>query len=110
MANRLVLDAMIRRADFWQKGASETLDITTSAKAAASITFENLRSDSNFVLSLRKPDFQRETNQWSVAQAVTFIQSFIDGDLVPSVILWQSDEGFILRLMEPIESAVCELG
>ncbi|WP_374846569.1 HNH endonuclease [Brucella ciceri] len=98
MANRLVLDAMIRRADFWQKGASETLDITTSAKAAASITFENLRSDSNFVLSLRKPDFQRETNQWSVAQAVTFIQSFIDGDLVPSVILWQSDEGFIFAI------------
>jgi hypothetical protein len=29
---------------------------------------------------------------------VTFIQSFIDGDLVPSVILWQSDEGYIFAI------------
>lgn len=98
MAARLVLDAMIRRADFWQKGADKSGDSSASAKPASSITFENLRSDSNFVLSLRKPDFQRETNQWSVNQALTFIQSFIDGDLVPSVILWQSDEGFIFAI------------
>lgn len=98
MANRLVLDAMIRRADFWQKGSTNSTENSASAKAASSITFENLRSDSNFVLSLRKPDFQRETNQWSVNQAHVFLQSFIDGDLVPSVILWQSDEGFIFAI------------
>lgn len=98
MAPRLVLDAMIRRADFWQKGSTKPGDSSASAKPASSITFENLRSDSNFVLSLRKPDFQRETNQWTVNQALTFIQSFIDGDLVPSVILWQSDEGFIFAI------------
>lgn len=98
MANRLVLDAMIRRADFWQKGSTNAVDNSASAKPASSITFENLRSDSNFVLSLRKPDFQRETNQWSVNQALVFLQSFIDGDLVPSVILWQSDEGFIFAI------------
>lgn len=98
MANRLVLDAMIRRADFWQRGSDKSVDGSASAKQASSITFENLRSDSNFVLSLRKPDFQRETNQWSVNQALTFLQSFIDGDLVPSVILWQSEEGFIFAI------------
>lgn len=98
MAQRLVLDAMIRRADFWQKGSANLGEHSNSAKPTASITFENLRSDSNFVLSLRKPDFQRETNQWSVGQALTFIQSFIDGDLVPSVILWQSNEGFIFAI------------
>lgn len=98
MTNRLVLDAMIKRADFWQKGVSNPIDQTASAKPTASITFENLRSDSNFVLSLRKPDFQRETNQWSVSQALVFLQSFLDGDLVPSVILWQSDEGFIFAI------------
>lgn len=98
MANRLVLDAMIRRADFWQRNGDNPGDKSASAKPAASITFENLRNDSNFVLSLRKPDFQRETNQWTVNQAVSFIQSFIDGELVPSVILWQSDEGFIFAI------------
>lgn len=95
MAVRLVLDAMIRRADFWQKESTTSTDNSASAKAASSITLENLGSESNFLLSLRKPDFQRETNQWSVTQAHAFLQSFVDGDLVPSVILWQSDEGFI---------------
>src|SRR5690606_34572798 len=90
--------AMIRRADFWQKGSEASSENSASAKPASSITFENLRNDSNFVLSLRKPDFQRETNQWTVNQALVFIQSFIDGDLVPSVILWQSDEGFIFAI------------
>jgi len=98
MVARLVLDAMIRRADFWQKGSAQSSEKSASAKPASSITFENLRSDSNFVLSLRKPDFQRETNQWSVNQALTFLLSFIDGDLVPSVILWQSDDGFIFAI------------
>lgn len=98
MAKRLVMDAMILRADFWQKGSDQNVGNSASARLASSITFENLRSESAFVLSLRKPDFQRETNQWSPAQAVTFIQSFIDGDLVPSVILWQSDEGYIFAI------------
>ena len=98
MANRLVLDAMIQRADFWQKESGKKSYNTASAKPTSSITFENLRSDSNFVLSLRKPDFQRETNQWSVNQSLVFLQSFLDGDLVPSVILWQSDEGFIFAI------------
>ncbi len=92
------MDAMIRRADFWQKSTEKKPDTSASARLASSITFENLRTESAFVLSLRKPDFQRETNQWSPAQAVTFIQSFIDGDLVPSVILWQSDEGYIFAI------------
>lgn len=92
------MDAMIRRADFWQKGAEKKPDTSASARLASSITFENLRTESAFVLSLRKPDFQRETNQWSPAQAVTFIQSFIDGDLVPSVILWQSNDGYIFAI------------
>lgn len=98
MAKTLVMDAMIRRADFWQKGAEHDRATSASARPATSITFENLKSDSAFVLSLRKPDFQRETNQWSATQAVTFVQSFLDGDLVPSVILWQSDEGYIFAI------------
>lgn len=98
MANKLVLDAMIQRADFRQKEKSEAAKNSVSASPASSITFENLRRDSNFVLSLRKPDFQRETNQWSVKQALGFLQSFLDGELVPSAILWQSEEGFVFAI------------
>ncbi|WP_221937522.1 GmrSD restriction endonuclease domain-containing protein [Shewanella psychropiezotolerans] len=39
---------------------------------------------------MRKPDFQRETSDWTDDQLCEFIQSFIDGDLIPAVILWNS--------------------
>src|SRR4051794_11511525 len=39
---------------------------------------------------LRKPGFQRETNHWTPVQVVSLIQCFVEGDLIPSVILWSS--------------------
>ncbi|UDF03285.1 DUF262 domain-containing protein [Asticcacaulis sp. AND118] len=98
MATNVILDAMISRADFWQNNDHNAVEGSLTATKASSITFENLQASSNFVLSLRKPDFQRETNQWSVSQAVGFIQSFLDGELVPSVILWQSSDGFVFAI------------
>lgn len=46
---------------------------------------------------LRKPDFQRETNHWSPDQIATFIASFLDNEVIPSLILWKSP-GFIFVL------------
>ncbi len=40
---------------------------------------------------LRKPDFQRETNHWTSVQVVSFLESFLDNELIPSIILWQSE-------------------
>jgi hypothetical protein len=40
---------------------------------------------------LRKPDFQRETNHWTPKQVLTFLESFLDNELIPSLILWQSE-------------------
>ncbi len=95
MAHKLTLDAMIKRADFFQKKIGEQQELSVSAKPISSINFDTLRSDSNFILNLRKPEFQRETNQWSVDQAAGFIQSYIEGYFVPSVILWQSLDGYV---------------
>ncbi|MGH7029483.1 MAG: hypothetical protein ACREEZ_03565, partial [Stellaceae bacterium] len=33
-----------------------------------------------FATDLRKPDFQRETTQWSPAKVVDLIRSFLDAD------------------------------
>lgn len=95
MAQKLTLDAMIKRADFFQLNNEENHNSALSAKKLSSINFDSLKSDSNFVLNLRKPDFQRETNQWSVEQTIGFIQSFVEGFFVPSVILWQSTDGYV---------------
>lgn len=42
---------------------------------------------------MRKPDFQRETNEWDESKVLSFIESFVDGDLIPAVILWRSNSG-----------------
>jgi len=79
------LDALIPRADF---GANSEIDDT--------FDYFNMISISDFGKgslkgpNFRKPDFQRETNHWSPEQVVSLLESFVNGDLVPSVILWKS--------------------
>lgn len=85
-SNLVNLDAMIKREDF------------ATADASPSSSFENVSTISirDFTVggligpSLRKPDFQRETNHWRPEQVASLIECFVNGDLIPSVILWQS--------------------
>lgn len=85
--SRLVnLDAMIRRADF----ALVDGEIVSSFDALSMITLRDLAPGSLLPASLRKPDFQRETNHWAPEQVVSLLQCFVNGDLIPSVILWRS--------------------
>lgn len=86
MAEVVNLDALIPREDFL---ATEGPQGGESGKPSASLT--DLRKGENFSLTLRKPDFQRETAAWSPEAVCDFIKAFIDGDLIPSVICWQSE-------------------
>jgi hypothetical protein len=83
---RLVnLDAMIPRADF---AVIESGPVPTTEKIP-SIGTRDLKTDGVLPL-LKKPDFQRETNHWTPFQVAHLIKSFVDGDLIPSVILWRA--------------------
>ncbi|MEZ6115600.1 MAG: DUF262 domain-containing protein [Pirellulaceae bacterium] len=84
MAKTAVLDGMIKRADFAQQEESATFDLFEK------IQITQLESKSPILKLLRKPDFQRETNHWKPSQIATFIASFANGDLIPSLILWKS--------------------
>jgi hypothetical protein len=87
MPDTVVLDAMIVRDDFAVVGPSPQ----SAAEPIKALSIENLGANSMLVPLLRKPDFQRETNQWTPKQVVTFLESFLDNELIPSIILWQSD-------------------
>jgi hypothetical protein len=76
---------MIRREDF-----AVIESESQSAENIQSISIQSLQSDSFLVPMLRKPDFQRETNHWTPEQIVTFLESFLDNELIPSLILWRS--------------------
>lgn len=85
MAARVNIDAMIPRADFAVSEEHEfTLDLFQN------FPISNLEASSPIRNLLRKPDFQRETNHWNPTQLVTFIASFLDNELIPSLILWKS--------------------
>lgn len=85
------LDALIQREDFEASDAN-----ISSASKVASISINELKLNSGFFLpSVRKPDFQRETSDWDTEKVVRFIQSFVNGEFIPAVILWKSQAGLI---------------
>lgn len=84
MANRVHLDAMIPREDFAIEEEVFAIDLLKDFPIA------NLASDSSILKLLRKPDFQRETNHWTPEQVATFVASFLDNEVIPSIIFWKS--------------------
>lgn len=79
------LDALIQREDFEVQDNQDQ----KSGKKIETISIRDLENNSFFFPFLRKPDFQRETNEWEPQKICEFIKSFLDGDLIPALILWQ---------------------
>lgn len=83
------IDALIPREDF------EAQENPNPGKKKDSISIEDLKNNAFFYTSIRKPDFQRETNEWDEDKVAEFVSSFINGDLIPAVILWRSASGYL---------------
>lgn len=81
------LDALIPREDFEVDGGASVQGLADKLKIS-----ELVKGESFFYSSLRKPDFQRETSDWDKNKIAAFIKSFIEGDLIPSIILWQAGQ------------------
>lgn len=85
-ANGVNLDALIPREDFAASSAP------AKGNPTGTISIGQLADDSFLVQSLRKPDFQRETASWTPQKIVDLVSAFLDGDLIPAVILWRSGQ------------------
>ncbi|GAB2823701.1 hypothetical protein GCM10027176_30220 [Actinoallomurus bryophytorum] len=81
------MDALIPREDF---EAATTEPSTQSSILSTTMKITDLGPDSLMYNVLRKPDFQRETANWSPEKVAELVGSFLEGDLIPSVILWRS--------------------
>jgi hypothetical protein len=77
------LDALIQREDF------ESGDVV-SATGEPLFKLEELESQRMYFKTLRKPDFQRQTADWSPEMIVGLVKSFLDGEVIPALILWHS--------------------
>lgn len=79
------LDAMILREDFALADGDASIYEKVNTISLRDFTQGGLLGP-----NLRKPDFQRETNHWDPEQIASLLECFVNGDLIPSVILWQS--------------------
>lgn len=82
MASNVNLDALIPREDFEAQLSSD------DAQFSDTVRIQELEERSFFYRALRKPDFQRESSEWDSRRVVELVKTFISGDLIPSVILW----------------------
>lgn len=90
MTDKINLDSLIPREDLALVGEQ-----SRGWKKKESITATDLCADEFFLLNLFKPDFQRETTDWDYTKICDFVSSFLQGELIPAVILWQSADGKI---------------
>lgn len=88
-AHPVNLDAIIRREDF---AVSLEPEKVQAVEEAPKLKIMELEADSFMYRKLRKPDFQRKTAHWPPAKVAAFIKSFVAGDLIPALILWQSPD------------------
>lgn len=85
--SKVNLDALIPREDFEVDGGAEAQNLGDKLKVS-----ELVKGQGFFYSSLRKPDFQRETSDWDKNKIASFVKSFVEGDLIPSIILWQAGQ------------------
>jgi hypothetical protein len=88
MAATLVnLDALVPREDF------ETVSIEMATQPSSlgdKMRTADLAPGSLWYTVMRKPDFQRETANWTPEKIAELVICFLEGDLIPAVILWRS--------------------
>jgi Protein of unknown function DUF262 len=88
MPTQLVnLDAMIPREDFEEREASA---VAGARRSITEIRVEDLEQGRPLFATLRKPDFQRVTANWSSDKVADFVNSFMNEEFVPSLIMWES--------------------
>ena len=68
------LDALIPREAFEIKDQPER----NMGRSILTIGIRDLEQSSFFYPFLRKPDFQRETNEWDATKICEFIESFLE--------------------------------
>ncbi|BEP27830.1 HNH endonuclease family protein [Helicovermis profundi] len=88
----VTLDALILREDF---EITSSVGSSGNTRNKATLSIEDIKYDSFFFAALRKPIFQRETNEWDKNKVFSMIESFINSDLIPALILWRNSGGYI---------------
>jgi hypothetical protein len=90
--SKVNLDALLPREDFISHGIKDQKQNQPTRLELVHLLPEPTVNYSSIYHLLKKPDFQRETNEWDTKRIANLIESFIDGSFIPSIILWQNQE------------------
>lgn len=82
------LDALIKREDLFKMSDEDSGLTEISDNKTFRLDADLNPQKSHTFKTLRKADFQRETSEWKPERIVGLIKSFINGDIIPSIILW----------------------
>lgn len=88
---RVYLDHLILRENLRYKRSRE---ISATSKESPELRMSDLFGNhlSSRVKSLRKPDFQRATSAWTPEDCVSLLESIVNEQVIPSIIMWSSPE------------------
>lgn len=74
---------------------TENFQTPSQSDRRSSFNLTDLEKEQFFYQQLKKPIFQRDTNQWTVERVEKLINTFLDDGLIPAIILWEDSEGNI---------------
>jgi hypothetical protein len=90
--SKVNLDALIPREDFIFQGDNHQKQSGFINLTLGHILPQTAGSYISIYHLLRKPDFQRETNEWDKKRIADLIHSFIHRSFIPSIILWENQD------------------
>lgn len=86
---KVYLDHLIPRESLrYQRPRGQMVPVDSRKEPLSISSLQN----SNRVKLLRKPDFQRETWAWTPEDCVSLLDSIVNEQVVPSIIMWTSPE------------------
>jgi len=88
MAGQVNLDALVKREDLFKITGDDSGLSEIPENKIFRIDADLNPKKSHTFKTLRKADFQRETSEWKPERIVGLVKSFINGDIIPSLILW----------------------
>lgn len=73
---------------------------STSHRSDQNIRFDDIKQEDGWFNRIVKPDFQRATCAWDPEACVTFLRSVLNRRIIPSIILWRSNETGLVYVLD----------
>lgn len=89
---KVYLDHLIFRESLRYRRPDEAFKDQLAQTRHPTIRLSDFLRDEDYIATLRKPDFQRATWAWSPEDCLSLLDTLINYQVIPSIIMWRSPE------------------